>query len=66
MIPTLCPPVDQIAVKLPGTVVSAATSFHPINGWPLDPFVCIARVGAQMDRLLQTKTCKNIKGQFIN
>ncbi|PLW57158.1 hypothetical protein PCANC_03099 [Puccinia coronata f. sp. avenae] len=61
-----CCSLDQIAVELPGTVVSAATSFHPIDGWPLDPFVCIARVGAQMDRLLRTKTCKNITGQFIN
>ncbi|KAA1088586.1 hypothetical protein PGTUg99_000269 [Puccinia graminis f. sp. tritici] len=53
---------DQITVKFPGTVISSATPLHPIDGWPLDPLVCIRRIAAQNDRLMRKASIKIASG----
>jgi hypothetical protein len=57
-----CPSADQITVKFPGTVISSATPLHPVDGWPLDPLVCIRRIAAQNDRLMRKASIKIASG----
>ncbi|KAI7961871.1 hypothetical protein MJO28_002360, partial [Puccinia striiformis f. sp. tritici] len=59
-----CGDPDQIAVKLPGTVISPATPLHPIDGWPLDPLVCVRRIAATSDRLMRKASIRITSGRL--
>ncbi|WAR56141.1 hypothetical protein PtB15_6B886 [Puccinia triticina] len=56
--------LDQITVQFPGTVISDATPLHPIDGWPLDPLVCLRRLAAQSDWLMRKASIKIAGGRL--